>query len=509
MKINEVFRSYDLTEDQELLINKLDDFLNNNTNNVFVLKGKAGTGKTFIIKGLTEYLQTKNRNFILAATTGKAATVISKKTGFSAYTIHKTIYSYSDLKEYSDKVLGSETYKFYFDIAININKEDLVLIIDEASMISDTYSELEFFRWGSGYILKDIFTFMNFDENKYTKKIIFIGDDAQLPPVKMNFSPAIDEKYLREKYSARTTSFSLNTIVRQKKESGISNNANILRESIAKNKFYKLEINFLYDDIHKISGENLVDSYIDNYCKSKEDGSILIAYSNAEVLKYNYEIRSRLFNSDDVLIRSGDKIVSNKNTLQYGKLICNGDFGEIVDVNNELIERNIVIKNRNKNTDIVEEINVPLKFRKILVNFKDINFRDQIFEAFCIENLLHSTNPILTSNENKALYIDFCIRHPELKKNTQEFKNMLRSDPFFNCLQIKFGYAITCHKSQGSEWKNVYVKCSNTIPVLSINYFRWLYTAMTRASENLYLLNPPNIKIYSGLKVTKIPFLKF
>ena len=170
VQIQDLFSSDNLTDDQEELIKRLDEFLKDDSKNVFVLKGKAGTGKTFITRGLTEYFRKIQRNYILAASTGKAATVIARKTGSPAYTIHKIIYSYTELKEYSDIVDGTETFKFYYDIVQDFKKEDLIFIIDEASMISDRYSELEFFRWGTGYTLKDIFTFMNFDANVSSRK---------------------------------------------------------------------------------------------------------------------------------------------------------------------------------------------------------------------------------------------------------------------------------------------------------------------------------------------------
>lgn len=192
----DVFAEYQLTEGQAGLVKELDQFLTDKKNNVFLLKGYAGTGKTFITKGLTEYFHAIGRNYVLAAPTGKAAQVIAGKIGCEAYTIHKTIYSMKDIVEYRDGDLnGSETFKFYAELAVNESSVDTVYIIDEASMISDIYSEAEFFRFGSGYLLKDLLKHVNIDHNDHQKKVIFIGDNAQLPPVGMNQSPALDEGY--------------------------------------------------------------------------------------------------------------------------------------------------------------------------------------------------------------------------------------------------------------------------------------------------------------------------
>ena len=497
--IKDIFLGYKLTDDQQHLVDMLDGFLRSNAN-TFILHGKAGTGKTFIMRGLVEYLKATKKAYILAASTGKAAKVISEKARSAAYTIQKTIYSCKEFRSYEDDITNSDTYKFYFTLNNYLSKEKTIFIFDEASMISDIYNENEFIRWGSGRLLQDIFTYVNLDNNDHSKKIIFIGDKMQLPPVQMNHSPALDSNYLKNHYFTEIQEFELSQIVRQKQDSGIISNADILRKSIRENKFNKLIFNYSSEDIQEVHSYEMIERFVNEYRESGSDNCILIAYSNAEILRYNYEIRQVLSGIESHDIRNGDKIIANKNILNSGILICNGDFGEIVDILGQPIERNIEIRQLNQETHIVERKKVLLTFRNVIVNFKSIKGEDQIFKTYILENLLHSSTHSLSSDENKALFIDFCIRHPTLRKNSEDFKNTLLSDPFFNCLQVKFGYAITCHKSQGSEWKKVFIQCKNSMQQLSKAYFRWLYTAMTRASETVFLIDPPHLQIGSKMK---------
>lgn len=522
INLHDAFATYDLTSGQTELINHLTDFLINRQHSVFLLKGYAGTGKTFITKGLTEYFRAIRRNFILAAPTGKASRVIAQKTESEAYTIHKTIYSFKDIEEYKQQELdGSETYKFYTKLSVNDNPVDTVYIVDEASMVSNQYQEEEFFRFGSGFLLQDFLEYVNLDHNDHRKKVIFIGDNAQLPPVGMKFSPALDFGYLSQKFNILGTEFELTDVVRQKSDSGVMQNSINLRQSLKSGIFNQLTIDFSKDDIVSVGYDNLIDTYLDS-CKRKiNKDSIIIAYSNAEVSAYNQRIREYFFpncekatfkfiEASDIANKSlqevtvaklavGDKIMAVQNNKDHGLFISNGDFGMVLDVLSGTEERTITLRERQKDGS-VKAWEVVLYFQDLLVAYRDFEGKVHQFQTKIIENLLYSDQRELTSDERKALYIDFCIRHPNLNSGLQEFKDALRSDPYFNAMRIKFGYAITCHKAQGSEWKNVFVKCSTTQSQLNEAYFRWLYTAMTRTSEKLYLLDPPNIKVGSGIK---------
>jgi tRNA A37 threonylcarbamoyladenosine biosynthesis protein TsaE len=505
IKLHDAFSEYNLTDGQSLLVDKLDSFLNNKEESVFLLKGYAGTGKTFITKGLTEYFRAIGRNYVLAAPTGKASKVIAKKTQSPAYTIHKTIYSFKDISEYKeDNLDGSETFKFYAQLAVNEMSADTVYIVDESSMIADVYHEEEFFRFGTGYLLRDFFKFVNLDHNDHRKKVIFIGDDAQLPPVGMNFSPALDQKYLSREHNIKSTLFELTEVVRQKSGSGVMLNSINLRKSLKNGVFNQLSIDSSYPDIINVSHVDLLDVYLESCNRKINAESIVLAHSNSDVAAYNRKIRQHFF-PENPEVSAGDKVMAVSNSNAYGFFISNGDFGLVREILSPTERRQITLRRKNSETNEVEEISVSLAFKNVIIGFKDLEGTPHFFNAKILEDLLYSEHPGLTSDESKALYLDFCIRHPHLKRGSLEFKETLRSDSYFNALRLKFGYAITCHKAQGSEWNHVFVKCKTHQSQLSADYFRWLYTAITRTSKNLYLLDPPNIKIGAGIKAVNSP----
>lgn len=506
LRLIDSFTEYTLTDNQNELVGQLQQFLESKEDRVFILKGYAGTGKTFVTKGLTEYLRSMGRGYVLAAPTGKAAKVIQEKTGSEAYTIHRTIYSLSEFVEYKEKQLdGSETFKYYSEIALNEGSADTVYILDEASMISDVYSEGEFFRFGSGHLLRDLFKFVNLDNNDHNKKIIFIGDDAQLPPVKMNASPALEPSYLRRNYGVAPVGFELTEVVRQKSGSGVMGNAVKLRESIERKEFNRLSIDFNGSDVNELGHSALMAAYLES-CDNKINAeSIIIAAINKDVADYNQTVRAHFFPGADKIV-AGDKVMSVMNVMVEGVFISNGDFGLVREVLSDTECRTIRLRNRNKETGEVEQRDVELCFKDMVIGFRQLGGEVVNLQTKVVENLLYSHDPNLGSDETKALYIDFCIRHPELRPGTQAFKDKLFSDPYFRALRLKFGYAITGHKAQGSEWNNVFIKCSSKAgSQRTSNYFRWLYTAFTRTKDKVWLLDAPNFTPLSGVKVVSSP----
>lgn len=504
--IRDAFSEFELNDGQGALVDRLGQFLDGDAESVFLLKGYAGTGKTFITKGLTEYFRALGRNYILAAPTGKASKVIASKTKSPAYTIHKTIYSFDDIVEYRDdeKEDGTETFKFYAQLAVNNQSADTVYIVDEASMVSDIYQEAEFFRFGSGFVLKDFLKFVNLDHNDHTKKVIFIGDDAQLPPVGMNFSPALDPGYLLREHHLRSTTFELTQVVRQKAESGVIANVIPLRKALNDKVFNNLSIDFRYPDVEEVAHKDLMARYLES-CGHKINGeSIVIAHSNSDVADYNQRIREHFF-PDQKELTAGDKVMAVTNSNAHGLFISNGDFGLVRQVLGSPEQRTIALKRKSPESGRVEEIRVPLLFRDVEIGFKDLDGVSHFFRAKVLEDLLYSKETSLSSDQNKALYLDFCIRHSDLRRKSTEFKHTLKSDPYFNALRLKFGYAITCHKAQGSEWNHVFVKCKSHQNQLSADYFRWFYTAVTRTAGHLYLLDPPNHTPWSGMEVVAGP----
>jgi tRNA A37 threonylcarbamoyladenosine biosynthesis protein TsaE len=493
LNLSNFFQKYNLTNSQRELVNQLETFVDtpNSSQNIFLLKGYAGTGKTFITKGLTEYLKEIKRTFILAAPTGKASKVIANKTQNEAYTIHKTIYSTNDIKEYKENE-NDKTYKFYFDLRVNEDPNNTIYIIDEASMISNVYGEPEFFRFGSGFLLQDLLKYINIDCNNHNKKIIFIGDNAQLPPIGMNFSPALDKQYLAKNFKLLVNEYELTEVVRQKSDSGILKNTIPIRKSLSNQAFNQLDIDTNFSDVSHLEHEDFLKIYL-TQCDNKIDqDTIVIAFSNASVKEYNDRIREYFFpgNSNNIVIN--DKVLVVSNNANYEIFISNGDFGIVQEVSYEPEIRQIVTKNG--------IINETLYFRDITILFYDINNIPRSIKCKIVENLLYSDKPNLSSDEHKALYVDFMMRHPHLKANTKEWKDALKNDPYFNALKIKFGYAITCHKAQGSEWKNVFLNCKTHQSVLSQSYFRWIYTALTRTSEKLFTFNEPHFTPFTKMQ---------
>lgn len=508
LSIHDAFAGYTLTSGQAELVKQIERFLASKTESVFFLKGYAGTGKTFITKGLTEYFRAIGRNYVLAAPTGKASKVIARKTQSPAYTLHKTIYSFDDIAEYRDQDTdGTETFKFYAQLAVNSLSADTVYIVDEASMVADIYQEAEFFRFGTGYLLADFLKFVNLDHNDHSKKVIFIGDDAQLPPVGMNFSPALDANYLFRHHHARATGYELSEVVRQKSASGIIANALPLRRSLEAKVFNRLTVDFDYPDVEKVEHQALLQRYLES-CGGKINGeSIVIAHSNSDVGDYNRQIREHFF-PGCAEVTAGDKVMAVANSDAYGMFISNGDFGVIRRVLGAAEKRTVTLKRKNPDSGLLEEIPVSLLFKDVVVGFRELDGSPRFFQAKIIEDLLYSKEPALSSDQNKALYLDFCIRNPGLKRKSTEFKHALKADPYFNALRLKFGYAITCHKAQGSEWNNVFVKCKSHQSQLTADYFRWFYTAITRTARHLYLLDPPNIQPWSGIEMVSNPALE-
>lgn len=503
--IRDAFSEFDLSDGQSELVDRLAEFLDGDAQSVFLLKGYAGTGKTFITKGLTEYFRAIGRNYILAAPTGKASKVIASKTKSEAYTIHKTIYSFDDIAEYRDgDEEGTETFKFYAQLRVNNLSADTVYIVDEASMISDSYQEAEFFRFGTGFLLRDFLKFVNLDHNDHSKKVIFIGDNAQLPPVGMSFSPALDADYLWREHHVRSTSFELTHVVRQKSESGVIANTIPLRQSLQGNVFNRLSFDFGYPDVEEVKHKDLMVRYLKS-CGYKINGeSIVIAYSNSDVADYNQRIREHFFPGHAQLM-AGDKVMAVSNSDAYGLFISNGDFGLVRQILGDPEKRTVTLKRKTPESGSIEEIQVPLTFRDVEIGFKDLDGLSHFFRAKILEDLLYNKEANLSSDQNKALYLDFCIRHSDLPRKSVEFKHALKSDPYFNALRLKFGYAITCHKAQGSEWNHVFVKCKSHMSQLTSDYFRWFYTAITRTAGHLYLLDPPNFTPWSDTKLVSNP----
>ena len=502
IRLRDAFDGHRLTSNQESLVLELEAFLAANDEHVFILSGHAGTGKTFITKGLSEFLAIAGRQCVLTAPTGKAARVITQKSGRSATTIHKKIYSMDDIREYKvDELDGSETYKLYAELEVNDDADNAVYVVDESSMVSDVYSEGEFFRFGSGRLLSDLMKYVNLDHNDHAKKVIFIGDAAQLPPVGMNCSPALDQRYLAKTFGVNPIrKFELSEVVRQDADSGILSSANALRDSLSKKVFNKLSLSTDAPDVQTCpEADDLVTGYLTASGNKVADVAMIIASSNADVASFNEQVRRRLF-PDKEDVTQGDKLVVVMNCLVDGNALNNGDLVYVTRVGDVPESRSVTLRNKNKSTGKVDETEVALRFRDVQIGFRLPSGEVVRAHVKIVESLLYSGHPNLSSDETKALYIDFKRRNPHLPKRGKELRDALRDDSYFNALRVKFGYALTCHKSQGSEWADVFVQCkTHHANPRTEEYFRWLYTAITRASKRAHLLNPPQFRPWQDL----------
>ena len=446
------------TPEQSVALEKLAFFmLTADEQQVFLLKGYAGTGKTTLISALIRYLDEHQIGCVLMAPTGRAAKVLASYSGHQAMTIHKKIYRKS-------KVNGEES-----PFALNFNKhKDTFFIVDEASMISNERGENTFF--GSGRLLEDLLEFVYTGENC---RLILMGDTAQLPPVGQILSPALDPAQLRN-LGMESQEIELTTVVRQAEDSGILMNATALRDAIRNDLVKlipKLKINQV--DVIRVPGEELIDTITASYSHVGPEESKIVCYSNKRAVLFNKGIRnSVLFKEDE--ITGGDFLMVAKNNYLWSDkykeipFIANGDLVEIVRIR--------------KNYEMY-----GFRFADMEVRFPDYNWE---LEVRVLLDSLMAEAPALDKVSQERLYQDVVQDYAPYCRTKKELYEKLRDDPWLNALQVKYGYAFTCHKAQGGQWKDVFIDQGYvTEERMGLDYYRWLYTALTRATEKIYLIN--------------------
>lgn len=493
--LNEFYSEYKLTTDQEAAVKLLQEFLDGE-DQVFLLKGYAGSGKTTLLIGLVRYLTANSRPFQLMAPTGRAAKIIRDKTEEEATTIHKGIYSFEDLEEIeeSDNQNGS-TFLYHFKLKIESNFLNKVYIVDEASMVSNQMSQGEFFRFGSGHLLDDIIYYVGFKKPEMNTKVIFVGDPAQLPPIGMNFSPALSEQYLKEKFSIQPRAIEMKEVKRQSSENGILLSASRIRKSLTSGYFNDFDISANGVDRFQIEHSAFFDTYFALPAPKK-----IITYQNKTATEFNKRIRQIKYGGN-VILQQGDLVISGSNN--YKADILNGEFAIATEIAPSLVHRTIQFKRKGG-----EVATVHLSWRYVKLIGED----KRLIEGYILNNFLESDEPYPQPDEMRALYVDFKNRNPKLKPRTPEFKDAIKNDLFFNCMLLKYGYAVTCHKAQGGEWERTIViwdkgtgpnqlEEADTTSKNKSNpdFYRWAYTAITRASKKLYSLNPLRFDSYSNL----------
>lgn len=452
------FFPFEPTEQQSELINQLGNFLVlHEERKVFLLKGYAGTGKTTVVSALVRALNKLEQHTVLLAPTGRAAKVLSGYSGFPAFTIHKRIYRQKSISD------------FRFQLADNLYKNTL-FIVDEASMISSGSSEKLF---GSGNLLEDLIQFVFSGEGC---SLLLLGDVAQLPPVEQAISPAMETDILKS-YGLNIREYTLTFVVRQALESGILSQATQLRQQLEEQKTEQHPILALkgFSDIQRLNGSELIDMVQRSYSRAGVEDTIVITRSNKRANLYNNGIRSNVMMRDEQ-IASGDLLMVTRNNYFWNKPYSDIDFIA--------------------NGDVLEVVRIR-KYREMYgFHFADLtlhslDFGWEIDARVWLDGLM-SESPAQMNELTNKLFTAVAEDYPEIKARNKLYRKVLENE-YFNALQVKFAYAVTCHKAQGGQWKKVFID-HGYLPAERINseYYRWLYTALTRATEQVYLVNFPD-----------------
>ena len=450
---------FEPTLKQSIVLQQLANYIfDTNPNSLYVLKGFAGTGKTTIVGAIVTNLWKAKKSAVLMAPTGRAAKVISNYSGKEAFTIHKKIYA----------ARYSNSGKVSFVLAPNKHKKT-IFIVDEASMISDIPNQSSLF--GSGSLLGDL---MQYVYSGHQCKLLLIGDTAQLPPIKLDLSPALNETALELSYNKDVIRMELDEVVRQEQDSGILFNATLLREALAGSYFdsFQFNINSFNDIVRLVDGYEIMDAINDAYsCLGNEETAIIVR-SNKRANLYNQQIRSRiLFNEHE--LTAGDYLMIVKNNYFWLKptseagFIANGDIIEVLEVFS------------------IKEL-YDFRFAEVKVRMVDYP-KMRPFETVLMLDTISLETPSLPYEEANKLYQEVL---KDYEDETSSYKKFLKvkNNKYLNALQVKFSYAITCHKSQGGQWHTVFVEQPYLPEGVNRDYLRWLYTALTRAKEKLYLI---------------------
>lgn len=464
-----------LKQGQQIALEKLKVFIQSDSKRIYILKGFAGTGKTTMLRMLIHELNARECNYKLLASTGRAAKIMSNITGDESTTVHSLIYTFQEINQDIAHIVDQRTATgvdksgqllLNFEL-VELNTqghEQRFYIVDEASMIANIADQNAMqATFGTGKLLSDL---LRYDPRG---KFVFVGDPCQLPPVGQNISPALQADYIRQHFGLEVDTVELTEIVRQKEDNDLIVASKKLRDlyahppNIKWAKFPLQGYNNIKIHPHQFS---LINHYVDTIKSKGYNESTFICFSNRTCDTVTSIIRPML-GMHSTTVQVNDLLLVTQNNYISG--LMNGDLVRVDQVG-------------------IREIRAGLTFVKISV--KEL-FSNKVYTQLMVENVLYNNQTNLTQGEQKELFIDYYLRmkHKGIQQKSELFKNNMLRDPYLNALRAVYGYALTCHKSQGGEWEHVYLDIAKNVPIIEKPYvYQWVYTAMTRARVQLHIV---------------------
>lgn len=487
-----------LTDEQAAALVAIKAFLQDDTLDAFILRGSAGTGKTTLIADVVAAVGDMRLSCALLAPTGRAARILGSKVrralgsreAIGSGTIHAAIYNVTRLDVFEEAVDANDPgFRIIYPLKEDEPSSSL-FVIDESSMVGDRINKGDLVQFGSGQLLSDVVAYARAARSGRARdritKLLFVGDPAQLPPVGETQSPAMSDAYLRTEFGLKVASFDLTTVMRQAEGSAILERATELRDAISADCFNSFSLQPNGGDIEKIDAMRAVDLIFEGLAGA--GSSVAVTYSNAMALDYNRSVRERRWGDALLPVQVGDILLVNRNSRD---VLRNGDLVKVMEVAPHAEVVPIMLKGGHR---------TELHFRKLTVAYRDGDGAIIRIPTTVLENLLDSPNRELSAIEQRALLVHFRQRNPELNPKSAQFRKALLDDAYFNALQVKYGYAMTCHKAQGGEWDRVIVDFGGLGGNRNAGFFRWTYTAITRAVAKLAVVNPPEFTAMTDIQ---------